>query len=118
MKKTAILSACLFAATALMAQDKPHTKPAPDKNKEILLVDASCGECKLGLKGDGCHLAVKIKDKAYFMDGTEIDQHGDAHASDGFCNAIRKAKVQGELVNGRFVATWFELQPEPKKKTE
>jgi hypothetical protein len=27
----------------------------------------------------------------------------------GFCNAIRKAKVQGEIVNNKFVATYFEL---------
>lgn len=116
MKKTALLTAIFFAATVCVAQDKPHSQP--DKNKAIMLVEASCGQCQFGLKGDGCHLAVRIKGKSYFVDGTEIDQHGDAHAKDGFCNAVRKAKVQGEVVKDRFVATWFELQPEPKKKTD
>nr|MBC7614323.1 hypothetical protein [Pseudopedobacter sp.] len=46
---------------------------------------------------------------AYFVDGTDIDDHGDAHADDGFCNAISKAKVKGEIVKGRFKATEFML---------
>ena len=45
------------------------------------------------------------------MDGTTIDEHGDAHADDGFCNAIRKAEVQGTLVKGRFNVTYFKLLP-------
>jgi hypothetical protein len=61
------------------------------------------------MKGDGCHLAVKLKGKNYFVDGTNIDDHGDAHDTEGFCNAIKKAKVQGNIVNDRFEATYFEL---------
>jgi hypothetical protein len=53
--------------------------------------------------------------KAYFVDGTNIDSHGDAHAKDGFCSAIRRAEVQGEVVDNRFVATYFKLLPEPSK---
>jgi hypothetical protein len=49
---------------------------------------------------------------AYFVDGTKIDDHGDAHAKNGFCNAIRKAEVQGEIKEGRFVATYFKLLEE------
>lgn len=56
--------------------------------------------------------------KAYFVDGTGIDDHGDAHANDGFCNKIRKAKVQGEVVEGRFKARYFALLPEISKKKE
>jgi hypothetical protein len=59
---------------------------------------------------------VRINGKCYFVDGTSIDDHGDAHAGDGFCEAIRKAKVQGEIVNNRFKATYFELIiPDDKK---
>jgi hypothetical protein len=43
------------------------------------------------------------------VDGTNIDDHGDAHDTEGFCNAIKKAKVQGSIVKGRFEATYFEL---------
>jgi hypothetical protein len=77
---------------------------------------ASCGQCKFGLKGKGCTLAVRLEGKAYFVDGSDIDSHGDAHADDGFCNKIRKAKVQGEVVNERFKATYFQLMKEEGKK--
>lgn len=76
----------------------------------------ACGQCKLGLSGHGCDLALRYKGKAYFIDGTTIDQHGDAHADDGFCNAVREARVQGEVVKNRFKVTFFELLPEKKKR--
>gem|GEM_PF-5809930 len=49
--------------------------------------------------------------KAYFVTGTSIDKHGDAHAKDGFCNVVRKAKVTGDVVDNNFVATSFVLLP-------
>ncbi len=75
------------------------------------MVEASCGECQFGLEGKSCDLAVRIDGKSYFVDGTTIDEHGDAHAKDGFCKAVRKAEVQGEIVNNRFKATYFKLLP-------
>ena len=72
-------------------------------------MDAACGQCKLGLPGKSCNLAVRINGKAYFVDGTDIDSHGDAHAKDGFCEAVRKAEVQGEVINDRFKASYFKL---------
>jgi hypothetical protein len=92
-----------------------QTSENPDPNKKLQTVEASCGQCKFGLKGKGCNLAVRIDGKSYFVDGSEIDSHGDAHESDGFCNAIRKADVQGELVEGRFKVTYFKLLPVEKK---
>lgn len=68
------------------------------------------------MTGKTCDLAVRFNGKSYYVDQATIDEFGDAHADDGFCNAIRKAKVQGEVVNGKFVATYFELLPEKKKK--
>lgn len=38
-----------------------------------------------------------------------MDEHGDAHAEDGFCSVVRKAKVKGSVIDGRFVAESFEL---------
>ena len=81
-----------------------------------MTVEASCGQCKFGLKAKGCSLAVRIDGKAYFVDGSDIDSHGDAHADDGFCNKIRKANVQGVVVNDRFRATYFKLLPEQNKE--
>ncbi len=90
----------------------PVLTNAPDKNLKLMTVEASCGQCKFGMPGKDCDLAVRIKGKAYFVDGTKIDNHGDAHASTGFCNAIKKAQVQGEIINERFKATYFKLVPD------
>jgi len=108
--------ACVLIAQGLFAQ-KPDVKVAkPDPNKKIQIVEASCGECQFKLAGKGCDLAVRIDSKAYFVDGTDIDAHGDAHADDGFCKAVRKAEVQGEVVNNRFKVTYFKLVKDAEKK--
>ncbi len=74
--------------------------------------EAACGECQFEMEGDGCNLAVRIKGQAYFVDGTGIDDHGDAHAADGLCNSIRMARIKGKVVDGRFVAEEFALLDE------
>jgi Family of unknown function (DUF6370) len=113
-----IIAFLIFTFFVLSAQAQ-HTSgkiTAPDSTKKIQVVEASCGECNFEMKGKSCDLAVRINGKAYFVDGTAIDQHGDAHAKDGFCEAIRKAEVQGEVVNNRFKVTYFKLIKEEKKK--
>ena len=80
--------------------------------KEIKqLADVSCGQCNFELESeDDCSLAIKINNKAYFIDGFGIDDFGDAHDENtGFCNVVRKAEVVGEVVNGRFVASTIKL---------
>ncbi len=116
MKTLLVAALFSFSSFAAFAQNKDVKKIEPDKNKELLTVEAACGQCKLGLAGDDCNLAVRIKGEAYFVDGTDIDKHGDAHASDGFCNAIRKAEVQGEIADGKFKASYFQLVPEEAKE--
>ena len=74
-------------------------------------VEASCGECNFDMPGKSCDLAVRIDGHSYFVEGTAIDQHGDSHAADGFCNAVRKARVTGHSEGNKFVATTFELLP-------
>ena len=96
----------LSVALALGACTSPK-QPAPPEPPR--LVEASCGQCNFDLPGDSCDLAVRMDGKAYFVDGTSIDEHGDAHAADGMCNAIRKARVEGHVSEGRFQATFFEL---------
>ena len=106
----------LFLSSAVFAQTD-SLRLQPDPNTKVDTVQAACGQCRFDLKTQkGCDLAIRINGKAYFVDGTKIDDHGDAHADDGFCNAIRKAKVQGEVVNGRYVATYFVVLPIDKKK--
>lgn len=89
-----------------------------EKVEKSILVDAGCGQCLLGLKGEkkGCDLAVRIDSKSYFVDGFKMDDLGDAHAKDGMCNAVRQAKVTGEIANGRFVASSFTLLPVENNK--
>ena len=74
-------------------------------------VEVACGQCQFGMTAKGCDLAVRIDGTPYFVDGTSIDDHGDAHAKDGFCQAIRKAEVTGSLQDGRFVVRTFRLLP-------
>lgn len=115
MKAVPALIVISLLAICGCGQNNKASTDKPDPTKKIRIVEASCGECQLGLSGKGCDLAVRIDGKAYFVDGTSIDQHGDAHAEDGFCEAIREAEVQGEIVNNRFKATYFKLiRPEPK----
>jgi len=105
--KTYLCFAMLFISSSLFSQNaKSQTI---DPNKKTLIVEASCGQCQFKMAGKGCTLAVRIDGKSYFVDKAKIDDFGDAHAKMGFCNAIRKAKVQGELMNGKFIVSYFEI---------
>jgi hypothetical protein len=99
--KALFSSLFLLVCLAVTAQDKT----------KVQVVEVSCGQCQFGMKANGCDLAVRLDGKTYFIDGTKIDEHGDAHAEDGFCNAVRQAEVIGEVKDGRFVATYFKLLP-------
>lgn len=103
MKKILFLL-LLLSSISILAQDKKETS-------KVQIVEASCGQCQFGMKGKSCDLAVRIDGKPYFVEGTSIDSHGDAHAKDGFCASIRKAEVIGTLKNNKFVVTYFKLLP-------
>ncbi|ARV07207.1 hypothetical protein BTO04_11145 [Polaribacter sp. SA4-10] len=80
--------------------------------KEIKQVaEVSCGQCQFELDSeDGCSLAVRINNQAYFVDGFNIDDFGDAHDEHtGFCEVVRKAEITGDVVDGRFVASAIKL---------
>lgn len=115
MKSLLIIFCCsLFSLTAACQTTQTKTnEPAADKPVQV--VEVSCGKCKLGLAGKTCDMAVRIDGKAYYADGADIDSFGDAHAHDGMCNAIRKAEVQGEVVENRFKISYIKLLPGDKK---
>lgn len=74
------------------------------------IVSASCGQCQFNMTEKvGCDLAIKIDGKPYFVKGASIDQHGDAHAENGFCNTVRTAKVTGFIKDDKFITNFFEL---------
>lgn len=90
------------------AQEKKETQ-------KTQIVEASCGQCQFGMKSkSGCDLAVRMDGKSYFVEGTDINKHGDAHAEDGFCSAIRQAEVVGEVKDNKFVVSHFKLLPQKK----
>ncbi len=106
MKKIAII-VLFFSVFNGFAQKKKAEK------KQI--IEVSCGQCKFAMTDKkGCDLAVRIDGKSYFVEGTTIDEHGDAHANDGFCSAIRKSEVVGEIKDDKFVVTYFKLLPATK----
>jgi polyhydroxybutyrate depolymerase len=105
------LDVYVYAWEFFKAQSRESSISIPNPGKKIQIVEAACGQCRFGLQGKNCDLAVRINGKSYFVDGTSIDSHGDAHAKDGFCEGIRKAEVQGEIKEGRFTVTYFKLIP-------
>ena len=116
MKFIFLLGALLTASVVTQAQTPATDTTLLVKDVDLQVVEAACGQCRLGLPGKDCNLAVRVDGKAYFVDGTSIDDHGDAHAPDGFCQAIRKAEVKGTVVNDRFKVTHFKLLPASPKK--
>ena len=77
---------------------------------ELIKAEASCGICMFNMDGESCELAVKINDEKYYVKGADIDSFGDAHSDSGFCNAIRKVEIQGEVISNEFFLTYFKLE--------
>jgi hypothetical protein len=114
MKPIVTLLCGLLMTNFVYAQDTVAAKKLPDPAKKLLVVEASCGMCKFGMQSGDCSLAVRINGRAYYVEGANIDGFGDAHAADGFCNAVRKAQVQGEIADDKFKASYFKLLPGKK----
>ncbi len=118
MKTITLITAFMFLSFFNYAQVASKLSSVPDKNKKVFTVEASCGECNFELPGKDCDLAVRIDGKAYFVDGLNIQEYGHPHNKNGFCVAVRKAEVQGEVVDGRFKATYFKLLDVEDSKTK
>jgi hypothetical protein len=104
-----LLAVCCTAGVYGQDSVSHKTKLVFDPTRKTMLAEASCGLCQFGMSVDDCKLAVRIKGKAYEVDGAGIDDFGDAHAADGFCQAVRRVQVQGTVVNDRFRVTWLKL---------
>lgn len=73
------------------------------------IVKTTCGKCNFEMTSDECELAIELNGKYYFIEGSSIDEHGDAHNATGLCSIIRDAKVLGKVKHGVFVTEKFEL---------
>ncbi|SJZ87339.1 DUF6370 family protein [Sediminibacterium ginsengisoli] len=105
----AILSLVLISVCG-SAQDKKANFSKIDPAKKVRIAEVSCGECQFKMKGEGCHLAVRVNGKSYWVDGADVDSFGDAHDKEtGFCNKIRKAEIQGTVKNNRFELTYLKF---------
>lgn len=118
MKNLFLVSVLSVFSIVGFSQEASKTAKTPNPKKEVKVVETTCGECRLGMKGDNCELAVKIDGKSYFVDGASIHDFGDTHAKEGLCVAVRKAEIQGEVVDGRFKASYFKLLPAQETKKE
>jgi hypothetical protein len=94
----------LFAIALASCATTKNTSNTIDR-----VVKASCGTCNFDMTADECELAVEIDGKYYFVEGSSVDGHGDAHNETGLCSVVREAKVVGEIKHGVFVAAKFEL---------
>ena len=103
MKKTVLILGLLFL---IIACKKNYT------SYNNVQAEASCGQCMFDMDGSGCDLAVKIEEEYYFIEGTAIDDHGDAHADDGFCKAIKKVTISGKAANGKINVSSFKINEE------
>lgn len=78
---------------------------------EEQVVPAACGLCKFGMQSQQCELAIKVDMKPYFVLGVDVGDHDKFHEPDGYCMVVRHAKVSGKIVDNKFVASSYELQP-------
>lgn len=111
MKKILVALVLLFLSTASYSQESKAHK----KSKKGNIVEAACGMCKFDMKGQGCELAVRINGTPYYVEGAKMSDYGNPHGDDGMCNAIRKAKVKGEVKDGKFMVSSFQLLPLKKQ---
>ncbi len=113
MRATLLTIALVISCSLLGCQSPQRT--SSDTQSQVSTsqtVEAGCATCIFDMKDvTGCKLAVKIDGKAYLVKGSGIDDHGDAHASDGLCNASRPAIVVGKVKGDRFVVTNMTLKP-------
>jgi hypothetical protein len=96
-----------------MTVRRAGTEKKPDQARAPSLqpVEAGCGACIFEMPGvEDCLLAVKVDGRPYLVEGSSIDDHGNAHAADGLCNRQRQAMIIGEIKGDKFIAAHFELQ--------
>lgn len=74
-------------------------------------VTVACANCVFHMEGAvGCPFAAEIDGKHFMIQGRVPEGH-ESHAPDGICNMPRRAKVDGQLRDGKLITTRMELLP-------
>ena len=109
-----ISSQIIIAGCGGCRTNKKHTssrslsgllEKVPSNNRVEGNVLVSCGMCNFLTGDNDCALAVKIGSRVLKVEGVGIDDHGDSHASDGYCNVIKKKYVEGIVRKNSFLPT-------------
>ena len=82
--------------------------PANNRIEGNVLI--SCGMCNFMNGDNDCALAIKVGPKVLKVRGVNIDDHGDSHASDGYCNVIKKTYVEGIVRKDVFLPTKIDVK--------
>ena len=82
----------------------------PTNNRVEGNVLVSCGMCNFVTGENNCTLAVKIGSKTLNVRGVKIDDHGDSHAKDGYCNVIKKVYVEGIVRGNSFIPAKMDVE--------
>ena len=114
-----ISSQVIVAGCGGCRTNKRHTSPkpvlgllekVPANNRVEGNVLVSCGMCNFMNGDNDCALAIKIGSKVLKVRGVGIDDHGDSHDSDGYCNVIKKTYVEGIVRNNTFIPTKMDVK--------
>lgn len=100
MKKYLLILFISFTAISVNGQTK-------EKTYKVL---AACSQCQFNMSDSkGCDLAIQIAGKHYWVEGSNLSDHGDEHAKDGMCKSIQKANVVGVIKNDTIYVSSFNL---------
>ncbi|SMB97969.1 hypothetical protein SAMN00120144_2302 [Hymenobacter roseosalivarius DSM 11622] len=94
-----LLTFGFFAASTAQAQTTKaaaSVAAAPDKAKEVMVADAACGQCKLGLPGKSCDLAVRLGGKSYFLTGRILTPTATLTPTTGFATLSAKRRYRAK----------------------
>ena len=69
----------------------------------------SCGMCNFMNGDNDCALTIKVGQSVLSLKDVGIDDHGDSHAKDGYCNVIKKVYVEGRVRGKTFKANKMEF---------
>ena len=90
-------------------EKKGLVETVPNNNYLEGNVLISCGMCNFMNGQNNCSLAIKVGRDVLSVEGIGIDEHGDSHAKDGYCNVIKKVYVEGRVKGKGFTPIKMEF---------